>query len=919
TADLTSFPVLINITGDPDLRTTANGGRVEDAEGDDIIFRASDGTTQLDHEVEKYDGSANSGVVARIDSNWSTGTGSGSQGPYTVPAASDSDPDRLLVFVTGFEDRSGSTPTIDGVTYGGVDMTRAATETYSGVNDIIVEIWYLKDNGIPAGSNSFSVSYNPAVPDEGVYHAWATFENVDQGDTILDTAVNNGANPIEATVSVVKGGMGVAAAINGSANGSYTWGNNWDEKDDRNGEGNGSTFSAAEHAQSSDGTDTASATHTDSTSQALAAVSIRPSPQLVAWVRIPTLKYNEDTIIYMYYGNSLISTSQENVSGVWANGYLGVWHLKEDPSGTAPQMQDSTSTNHGTSGGTMTSDDQLPGKFGGSLDFDGSDDEVDFSDAIIGDRSAWTITAWIQMGPDTADDRTIYSEGATTAERLLWLRVKQSNAYVGFWYGIGPDPWAAWVGNIEATSTPVEDNQFHYVAMVQRSKTNRELFVDNVSGGTNNDDPGTLTHTTASIGLLRTNYDADEFKGKIDEVRISNIDRSDDWLTTEHNNQSSPGTFYSIATEENTGTTGITLTGGTATGSATGATHTADAGGNSAPNEPTTPHINSTTAQGGQATPATGITDPTPAFSAIYIDPDSGDIANKYRIEVNTQSDFAGTELWDSGASGTALADTTAGNRSPDIMYSGSTLADSTTYYWRITFWDDDGAEGAVSATQQFTTGALSPVAIYYSVGRSTDDLKSGTPTMTIASGTATFSAAQPDDIGVGDVITYNTSLKAYISGRTSSTVYSVQTVTGGTPADVTDATVNSIKRTFNYLNDAALYSDDVSHLNTADLVTNNFQLNWPCYNDATGPDTTAVRIEEPWITGASNYIRAYTPTETSEVGTSQRHNGTAGTGYRVIPSTGTPGDWYNFILVSTDNGYVRIEGIEIDGSNVSG
>jgi hypothetical protein len=50
-ADLTSFPVLINITGDPDLRTTANGGHVQDADGDDIIFRASDGTTQLDHEL----------------------------------------------------------------------------------------------------------------------------------------------------------------------------------------------------------------------------------------------------------------------------------------------------------------------------------------------------------------------------------------------------------------------------------------------------------------------------------------------------------------------------------------------------------------------------------------------------------------------------------------------------------------------------------------------------------------------------------------------------------------------------------------------------------------------------------------------------------------------------------------------------
>jgi hypothetical protein len=127
---------------------------------------------------------------------------------------------------------------------------------------------------------------------------------------------------------------------------------------------------------------------------------------------------------------------------------------------------------------------------------------------------------------------------------------------------------------------------------------------------------------------------------------------------------------------------------------------------NAAPTAPTTPYSNNTTAQSGQTNP-TDITDTTPAFSAIYADPDPGDTANKYRVEVNTQSDFLGTTMWDSGASGTTMADTTEGNRSPDIIYAGSALADATTYYWRITFWDDDGAQGTVSATQQFTTTTL--------------------------------------------------------------------------------------------------------------------------------------------------------------------------------------------------------------------
>jgi hypothetical protein len=49
-------------------------------------------------------------------------------------------------------------------------------------------------------------------------------------------------------------------------------------------------------------------------------------------------------------------------------------------------------------------------------------------------------------------------------------------------------------------------------------------------------------------------------------------------------------------------------------------------------------------------------------------------------------------------------------------------------------------------------------VDVYYSIGTSTSDLKTGNPTITIASGTATLTVPQTGNIGVGDVITYNTS-----------------------------------------------------------------------------------------------------------------------------------------------------------------
>ncbi len=83
--------------------------------------------------------------------------------------------------------------------------------------------------------------------------------------------------------------------------------------------------------------------------------------EIIMWVRIPSLV--SATKIYLFYGNSSISSFQGNVTsngvtGVWDSNYKGVWHLREDPSGAAPQMQDATSNNNdGTSNGTMTSAD----------------------------------------------------------------------------------------------------------------------------------------------------------------------------------------------------------------------------------------------------------------------------------------------------------------------------------------------------------------------------------------------------------------------------------------------------------------------------------------------------------------------------------------------------------------------------------
>jgi parallel beta-helix repeat protein len=187
----------------------------------------------------------------------------------------------------------------------------------------------------------------------------------------------------------------------------------------------------------------------------------------------------------------------------------------------------------------------------------------------------------------------------------------------------------------------------------------------------------------------------------------------------------------------------------------------------------------------------------------------------------------------------------------------------------------DDDIDGQTrnATTSNFDIGAdETAIQVFYSVGQNTSNHMTGTPTVTIASGVGTFSAAQTaTNMGVGDKITYNTNVVAYISEKISDVKWKLITATGGTPADITGSTVVSIAHAYASLSLAE--AGIPTPLGTSDLVTGNYQVNIPCYYD-TGADVTPVDVSG-WTTGANNYIKIYTPNSTvSEVNQSQRHSG---------------------------------------------
>lgn len=104
---------------------------------------------------------------------------------------------------------------------------------------------------------------------------------------------------------------------------------------------------------------------------------------------------------------------------------------------------------------------------------------------------------------------------------------------------------------------------------------------------------------------------------------------------------------------------------------------------------------------------ASGLTDPVGltstdvTFSAVHHDT-NGDAADQYRIQIASDSGFTSI-VFDSGVGGTAMPSTADNARNTPDIDPVTALVNGNTYYWRIKFWDDQGGEGAFSATAQFT------------------------------------------------------------------------------------------------------------------------------------------------------------------------------------------------------------------------
>ena len=249
-----------------------------------------------------------------------------------------------------------------------------------------------------------------------------------------------------------------------------------------------------------------------------------------------------DTDFYIYSGKSDAADGADPTA-VWDSNFGGVWHLKEDPSGTAPQMLDSTANdNDGTSHNAMTSGDSVDAKIGKGLDFDGIDDAIKIPHSTSTNLfDNFTAEAWIKIPSGTTQTpKGIFNKFYTyppvwTYQGWAIILDTDTNKF-GVMRGNGT--WAN-SGYHYPTQTYTLTNWHHVV--LRRESGTMTLYVDglatDLSVGL-----GMTTHAQrAAIGCQYGTGDtapADPsgfLNGIIDEVRLSAVVRSAAWVKATYN------------------------------------------------------------------------------------------------------------------------------------------------------------------------------------------------------------------------------------------------------------------------------------------------------------------------------------------------------------------------------------------------
>jgi biopolymer transport protein ExbB len=230
------------------------------------------------------------------------------------------------------------------------------------------------------------------------------------------------------------------------------------------------------------------------------------------WFKMPSIPAAPSTPppIWLYFDNPN-ATPGTMETEVWTGGFESVHHLQN--------LADSTG--HGHDAVTDSPPNDSGGKIARARNFDGSSDYLelppenafDFTDAV-------TVEAWVRINGWEGAWDAVVTKGNST-----WrLQRDNQNAFLS-WDLNG-------VGELNGTA-PVDDNNWHYLVATYGDSGYR-VFVDGVQGGSSTATGSIAVDDRAVYIGSNSEQNNRELDARIDEVRISKVARSPDWVLLQY-------------------------------------------------------------------------------------------------------------------------------------------------------------------------------------------------------------------------------------------------------------------------------------------------------------------------------------------------------------------------------------------------
>lgn len=267
--------------------------------------------------------------------------------------------------------------------------------------------------------------------------------------------------------------------------------------------------------------------------------------EMELWFRAPSLSSTVDDIFYLYFGNAV--AAEVNSEYTWDTNYMAVYHMNDDPDNA--HIIDSTDNGLDGTKEAVDSPIEATELIGKAQDFNGSN-HIDCSNSALSRPAKITvevltkietINQWHHLIDNTGDNNHLngYRFTVTNANELRFRIRGDDNVLYAVYspgtYAAGTDYY--FVGTYDEVDLSIYAGG---------------IYLDKVSPGKS------IQYTTSIFDIGYRWAVGASLNGLIDEVRISNIAREAEWISTTYNTMTDPAGFYSTSEEALTSPTVVT-------------------------------------------------------------------------------------------------------------------------------------------------------------------------------------------------------------------------------------------------------------------------------------------------------------------------------------------------------------------------